>query len=190
MIVLLVEDDPTLSQAFATILEEQPGIRKVECVHNLAEALVRLREGGVSVILLDLGLSDATGLESVRRLQTEAPEVPVVVITGSGEFELATILAGAQDFVEKGGITGDEMARRLRIAFERHRVRGLYQPFKDKAGQIKHTLDKLDATLEALPAKKADKAKATPPGSMTFDEVNPKSPCPEPPTAPRKEEGK
>lgn len=147
MNVLLVEDDCQVADVFAAMLARQPGVALVECVPALAAALERTRVGGVDVILLDLGLPDSEGLEAMRRLQAEAPDVPVVVVTGSGEFELAAILAGAQDFVEKGAITGPALAQRLRIAFERHRVRGLYDPAKATAGAMRQTLDRLGSTL-------------------------------------------
>jgi DNA-binding response OmpR family regulator len=145
--VLLVEDDPGAAHALELILTEQPGIRHVEAVPSLQAALDRVRVGGVSVILLDLGLPDSAGLESVKRRQAEAPDVPMVVATGSVEFELSSILAGAQDFIEKGNMTGPHLAQRLRIAFERHRVRWLYQPAKEAAKEIRETLDRLSETL-------------------------------------------
>lgn len=148
MIVLLVEDNENLAVAYKNILEEQPGIRLVEIVTTLNAAIERILQGGISVVLLDLGLPDAMGVEAIRKLQAAAPEMPIVVITGSCEFELSSILAGAQDFIEKGNATGEQVAQRLRLAFERHRVRGLYQPAKQTVGEMRNTIDRLGTLLD------------------------------------------
>ena len=51
-------------------------------VKRLTEAETYLAQHGVEIILLDLGLPDAQGLEAVRRVRAAAPRVPLVVLTG------------------------------------------------------------------------------------------------------------
>jgi signal transduction histidine kinase len=87
----------------------------------LCEAEKYLSENAVDIILLDLGLPDAQGLEVVRRTQTAAPHVPLVVLTGLDDESLAlqTLQEGAQDYLIKGQIESRGLLRALRYAIER-----------------------------------------------------------------------
>jgi FixJ family two-component response regulator len=149
MNVLLVEDNVGAAKAMELSLISQEGIRSVETVHTLTDALKRLQSEGISVILLDLGLPDAdSGIGAMQALQAAAPKVPVVVITGSGEFELSSILAGAQDFIEKGNVGSAELVGRLRRAFERHIVRSQYDATKQVGKEIQESLERLKRILD------------------------------------------
>ena len=124
-VVLVVEDDPAIAKLVAAQLEHaSTGTFTVEHRGRLGEALTRLAQGGISAVVLDLGLPDATGAESVPLLQRLEPEVPIVVLTGSDDDSLAqaALAAGAQDYVVKGSVTGDALARAVRNAIARHRM--------------------------------------------------------------------
>ena len=75
----------------------------------------------VDIILLDLGLPDAQGLEAVRRAHAAAPRVPLVVLTGLDDESLAAqaLQEGAQDYLIKGQIETRGLLRALRYAIER-----------------------------------------------------------------------
>ena len=75
----------------------------------------------VDLILLDLGLPDAQGLEAVRRAHAAAPRVPLVVLTGLDDESLAAqaLQEGAQDYLVKGQIETRGLLRALRYAIER-----------------------------------------------------------------------
>ncbi|MBK8082723.1 MAG: EAL domain-containing protein [Devosia sp.] len=75
----------------------------------------------VDVILLDLGLPDAGGLEAVRRAQAAAPRVPLVVLTGLDDETIAAqaLKQGAQDYLIKGEIESRSLMRAVRYAIER-----------------------------------------------------------------------
>jgi DNA-binding NtrC family response regulator len=68
-----------------------------------AEALDRLREHPVDVVLLDLKLPDEDGMEILKRLREEDPTLPVVMLTGHGGLEHAVQATklGAYDFMQK-----------------------------------------------------------------------------------------
>src|SRR4249919_1869755 len=94
----------------------------------MADAERVLAERAVDIILLDLGLPDAQGLEAVRRAHAVAPRVPLVVLTGLDDEVLAaqTLQEGAQDYLIKGQITSSVgqvetrgILRALRYAVER-----------------------------------------------------------------------
>ncbi|MGB2639164.1 MAG: diguanylate cyclase, partial [Candidatus Acidiferrum sp.] len=90
----------------------------MEC---MADAEKHLSATDVDIILLDLGLPDAQGLEALRRARAVAPRVPLVVLTGLDDETLATqaLQQGAQDYLIKGQIETRSLLRALRYAIER-----------------------------------------------------------------------
>ena len=102
------------------MLSEQPGIRWT-LVGCMADAERHLAEHPVDVVLLDLGLPDAQGLEAVRRARAVAPRVAQVVLTGIDDEALSVqaLQDGAQDYLVKGQIDTPGLLRALRYAVER-----------------------------------------------------------------------
>jgi serine phosphatase RsbU (regulator of sigma subunit) len=90
---------------------------------TLAAALGQLPDG-VACALLDLGLPDAIGLAGVRRLRDRAPAIAVVVLTGRDDEQLGieALGAGAQDYLVKGRVEPEVLARAIRYAIERRRA--------------------------------------------------------------------
>jgi two-component system cell cycle response regulator len=125
--VLLVEDS-LLDVAFlqGQLGQERHGSRRLELVHapDLAYGLAQLRADVFDVILLDLFLPDAQGLDGLRRLRDTEPDVPIVVLTGTTDEDVATqaLRLGAQDYLVKGTVSGPTLARALLHAVERHRL--------------------------------------------------------------------
>jgi PAS domain S-box-containing protein len=123
--VLLVEDNPgdarLLREAVAEVAV--PPVAWTTAA-RLEEALDRLREESFDAVLLDLSLPDAQGFATFARLHEQAPDAPVVVLTGLDDEELAvrTVQAGAQDYLVKGQSDGHLVLRALRYAIERRRA--------------------------------------------------------------------
>src|SRR6266481_2073992 len=105
--ILLIEDNP----ADVRLLRE-------------AQARQSLGQSTSDVILSDLGLPDAQGLETVRQIHSVAPGLPVVVLTSLNDdfFGSQVLRDGAQDYLVKGQIGGRLLWRALRHAMERHQV--------------------------------------------------------------------
>lgn len=80
---LLVEDDPRIASFLSKGLRRE-GFR-FEWVSTGGEALARLDEGGVDVLLLDLGLPDIDGLEVLREARERGMDLPVIIITGRSD---------------------------------------------------------------------------------------------------------
>jgi two-component system cell cycle response regulator len=123
--VLVVEDNPAYARLVQETLKDSTLDEiEVEVAPMLAEALDRLGRGGIDVVLLDLGLPDARGSEGFLRLCEDHPEVPVVVLTGFDDEEMAmeVVRQGAQDYLVKGRSENDSLGRALRYAVERHRM--------------------------------------------------------------------
>jgi PAS domain S-box-containing protein len=122
--VLLVEDNPGDARLILELLGEvQAQAFDLERVDRLDEAIARLARTGVDVVLLDLGLPDSQGLDTFIRARREAPNEPIVVISGLDDERVAleAVRSGAQDYLVKGRIEGQLLARVLRYAIERKR---------------------------------------------------------------------
>jgi DNA-binding response OmpR family regulator len=78
--VLLVEDDPKIASFLNKGLRHE-GFH-VDWVTTGEEAISRLDDGGVDLLLLDLGLPDIDGLEVLRELRKRGMDLPVIVVTG------------------------------------------------------------------------------------------------------------
>ena len=101
--VLLVEDSPTDVLLTEEALSEASRFR-LQSSERLAEALRLLSEAHFDVVLLDLGLPDSQGIDTLRRLRAKNPQVAVVVLTGKDDEELAlrALQEGAEDYLVKG----------------------------------------------------------------------------------------
>jgi PAS domain S-box-containing protein len=120
--ILLVEDSPTDADLLRQTLSPASVDRfELTWVERLEEALARLRQQSFDVLLLDLSLPDSSGPETFRRARNAAPELPIVVLTGSGDdrIGLAAVQEGVQDFLVKGETDGRQIARAVRYAIER-----------------------------------------------------------------------
>ena len=96
-------------------------------LESMTAAETHLAKHAVNIILLDLGLPDAQGLDAVRRARAAAPGVPVVVLTGLDDESLAVqaLQLGAQDYLIKGQIETRGLLRALRYAIERKAMESL-----------------------------------------------------------------
>jgi hypothetical protein len=91
---------------------------------RMSDAEAHLAKGGVDIVLLDMGLPDAHGIDTVRRARAVAPNVPMIVLTGLEDEASAdeAMKEGAQDYLIKGQIENRALPRALRHAIERHRM--------------------------------------------------------------------
>ena len=122
MRILLVEDN---DDDALLIRESLSGTAlEIDRAERLSTALAQLTLGKFDAVLLDLSLPDAWGLETIRRLRREAAAVPIVVLTGLNDEEIAmrAVEEGAQDYLFKGQADGHLLARSLRYAIQRHRA--------------------------------------------------------------------
>ena len=119
--VLLVEDDDGDAFLVEELLREAGGGVEVQRARLLADARKPIHDA--ACVLLDLGLPDSQGLDGLRWLLRERPDVAVVVLTGLADEYLGeqAVKAGAQDYLVKGDVSGKLLLRVLRYAMERRR---------------------------------------------------------------------
>jgi two-component sensor histidine kinase len=99
---------------------ESPGFQLTHAP-RLEAALDRLRCERYDIVLLDLQLPDAQGFETFAKTQVRAPHLPIVVLTGNEDRELAlkAVRHGAQDYLVKGRFDTDLLVRAMRYAIQR-----------------------------------------------------------------------
>ncbi len=120
--ILLVEDNIGDNRLIREMLSEASGVTfYLKCADRLQAGLEQLNEGGIDVVLLDLGLPDSQGLETLSKTYAQAPKIPIVVLTGINDELLGTqaVNRGAQDYLMKGQVDGNLLVRALRYAIER-----------------------------------------------------------------------
>jgi Flp pilus assembly CpaE family ATPase len=122
--VLLIEDSPDYAELVQTWLAPGAEIAfALNWTDSLAAGLNRLRQGGVDVILLDLGLPDSDGPETFTRTRAEAPDVPVIILSAGDSEALAlqVIQEGAEDYLVKNTCNRELLVRAVRYALVRHK---------------------------------------------------------------------
>lgn len=124
--ILLVEDNPGDARLIREILNgmTRDGRPLVEHVCSLSGTFSYLEHHMPDIILLDLGLPDSQGLETVRMVVSRVPGIPIIVLTGVGDDDLAleAIKAGAQDYMVKGLVEPETLMRSLRYSMERKHI--------------------------------------------------------------------
>jgi glutamate dehydrogenase (NAD(P)+) len=120
--VLLFEDIPEQLELLEQLLlqSKHPQI-ELTTVDTLARGCPLLVKQKFDVILLDLDLPDSRGFETFRRVQAQAPEVPVIVLSDREDRRAAAraVDAGAQHYLVKGELDGPSLIRAVRYAVER-----------------------------------------------------------------------
>ena len=94
-------------------------------VTDLPSAYARIGEGNIDLMMLDLSLPEANGLEALLKVRERFQDLPVIALVARGDGTLAAqaIQTGAQDYLMKGKISGDTLARSIRHAMEVARLR-------------------------------------------------------------------
>lgn len=124
--ILLVEDSIGDARLIEVLLEEEAGAEfAVRHVDRLEAAKEALSAEDFDVVLLDLSLPDSHGLATVEGLRRHSNRVPIVILSGLDDEEVAlkAVQAGAQDYLVKGRADGNLIKRAVLYAIERHRLR-------------------------------------------------------------------
>ena len=119
--VLIIEDNPGDVRMIREMLLGAAGLPfELECADNLSAGLEQLAEEDVDVVLLDLGLPDSLGIDTLTSLHDQVPEVPIVVLTGFDDISVAVkaMREGAENYLVKGQADGDSLSRSLYYAIE------------------------------------------------------------------------
>jgi DNA-binding response OmpR family regulator len=134
--VLIVEDEIEAARLVTRRLSYYPSARfEVTHVPDLGSAFQRIEHEEFDVMILDLGLPDAEGFDTIASACGIARHLPIVVLTGADddEMSLQAIRAGAEDYLIKPLTDVRPVARALRNACERHKRRRAPNPLSGGA---------------------------------------------------------
>ena len=121
---LLVEDNPGDARLIREMLGGVKSVRvEVSEAESIPEALRQIDRQEFDVVLLDLSLPGTRGIETFTALHSKTDHLPIIVLTGLDDEGVAlnAVGSGAQDYLVKGQVDGDVIARAIRYAMERHR---------------------------------------------------------------------
>jgi Flp pilus assembly CpaE family ATPase len=125
--ILLIEDSPEFAELVRHWIAgnvQQPALT-LNWADTLRTGLQRLAQGGIDVILLDLGLPDRSGFQTFASIQARAPGIPIVILSADDSEPLAlrAIQEGAEDYLVKSRCDPDLLLRTVMHAIVRHESR-------------------------------------------------------------------
>ncbi|MBS1954845.1 MAG: response regulator [Cyanobacteria bacterium SZAS-4] len=146
--VLLIEDND--ADALYVLDGLKRGAPQFSCVRvqRLREALDHMMTNEVDVAILDLSLPDGNGLPNFEEIMRVNPKLPVIILTGTEDEELAlnAVRAGAQDYICKKDLNHQLLLRSLRYAIERKQI---YEFLRITLGQLQEAMVSLNLSAKA-----------------------------------------
>ncbi len=140
--VLLLEDNSGDARLMNELLKEST-TSQFDLIHveRLTDALIKLSKEKFDVVIIDLTVPDSSGFETFLKIRSLTEDLPILVLTGSTEDELAekTIQEGAQDYLVKGQVTSSSLQRAIKFSIERQ---------KKKSSEPVHTPKKTQSDLK------------------------------------------
>jgi DNA-binding NarL/FixJ family response regulator len=156
--ILVIEDDPKDGRYLWELLRqaERAGLFPPFDMHQcdrLSTGLEILAHHQIELVIADLSLPDAQGLEAIKRLTTKISNTPLVVLTGDDDRDrgLQAVRLGAQDYLLKSSLQTDTLVRTLLFAMERSRQ---LQEIEEKRQSLENSKNHYDAVLKPEAAGK------------------------------------
>ena len=142
--ILLVEDNSGDVVLIKELLRSAGISFSLVHVSTLKETLLLCAGHDFDVILLDLGLPDSLGIETLKKIQVFNIKSPVVVMTGLDDEEIAleSLREGAQDYLVKSRLTSDGILRGIKYGIERKKIQELLKRSEDRYRRLSKMLDK------------------------------------------------
>jgi DNA-binding NarL/FixJ family response regulator len=101
--ILVADDHAVVRQGLRQVLSLAPELSVIAEAKNAWETLERVREGGTDVVLLDMSMPGLSGIDLIRRIKADAPQIPVLVLSMHANWQIAAraIKAGATGYLTK-----------------------------------------------------------------------------------------
>ena len=124
----------------------------IETVQSLSDCLECLKSRSFDLVLLDLGLPDSSGIETVQKVYGANPNIPIVVSTGLADEQmgLEAIREGAEDYLVKGESLKYMLVRTIRYAIERKQARKFKEEAEAKSQFVSVVSHELRTPLTAM----------------------------------------
>ena len=133
--ILIIDDVPALADQYAYDLK-RIGAHEVAVANGGAAALERLQAEPVDCVILDLEMPGMDGFEVLRTLKHRGSDTPVIVYTGTGNFDrcIEAVRLGAAGFIDKAEPM-ERVAQEVEHAIERHRLRAEVFALQTRLGE-------------------------------------------------------
>jgi signal transduction histidine kinase len=129
--ILLIEGASNHAQRIEAMIAAENGNFETVTERGIETGIARLMQDGIDLVLLDLALSDVEGLNGFLKIYERAPDIPIVVLTTTGDLDLAfrAMQAGAHDYLIKGEM--DHRLLQLTLSYTIERKRAGHQRLKE-----------------------------------------------------------
>jgi hypothetical protein len=164
--IMLIEDNRGDVRLMQEMLKEAAIEFKLDCSDRLSAGIEHLGGTEFDVLILDLGLLDSQGLETLKKARSKVSEIPIVVLTGIADQEIGmkSVQEGAQDYLVKGQLDSGLLVRSILYSIERKRIEKALQKAHDelerrveeRTAELVKLNDQLKAEIEIR--KQAEKA--------------------------------
>ncbi|MBN2610479.1 MAG: hybrid sensor histidine kinase/response regulator [Bacteroidales bacterium] len=155
--ILLIEDEPADAFLIKEMLQGNKNTGfKIDCVERLDECNNKLKDNKYNIILVDLGLPDSRGFETFTVVNSMAPNIPIIVLTGLSDEELGNraVQSGAQDYLVKGEVNEVLLKRSVLYAIERKKAQEEIKKseirFREQSEQLTETNNLKDLLLDVM----------------------------------------
>jgi signal transduction histidine kinase len=151
--ILLFEDNLGDAGLIEEMVEESDGVYHLEVVETLDEGLVLLKDRFFDVILLDLGLPDSDGIDTLIDVHKISTKTPIIVLTGLNNEEIGifAVKIGAQDYLIKKEIDSKLLKRSIRYSIERKKIESELQKYKSNLeDKVKERTKELEQSNKEL----------------------------------------
>lgn len=149
--VLHVDDEPDQAELTAAFLTREDDRFTIEMASNASDGLNRLSETQFDCVISDYDMPDQTGIEFLKAVREEYPDLPFILYTGEGSEKVASdaISAGVTDYLQKESGTDQYtiLANRVRNAVERYWIE---REVEHTRAQLKAIADKREQIIERV----------------------------------------
>ena len=120
--VLIADDHPVVRRGLRQIVEEEPDMSVGGEAASAGEARAQVHADGFDVVVLDLSMPGAHGVDLLQELHAERPELPILVLSIHPEeqYALRCLKAGARGYIHKQS-AGDELVGAIRTVIAHRR---------------------------------------------------------------------
>jgi len=141
--VLLIEDNIGDAELIEEMLHESK-YRKFKLKHfeTLSEGLEYLNNYEFDVILLDIGLPDSQGIDTLLKIRIQNDEIPIIIFTGLDDEKIGldALKEGAQDYLIKGEVSTNFLIKTILYAIERNKTQ---RRLTELIVELKHSNEEL-----------------------------------------------
>ena len=101
--ILIVEDEESIRRVLKKILSEEDKSHEIVEAENGIEALNFIKKNQLDLIISDIKMPKVDGIEVLAYVKNNNPDVPVIMISGHGDLDLAVdcMKKGAYDYISK-----------------------------------------------------------------------------------------